>query len=441
VEVNAAGTASVVATPGLSPSLFNPFGEAVDAQSDLFIADSGNNRIVEVNAAGTASVVATPGLSLALFNPSGVAVDAQGDLFIADTGNNQIVEVQTSLPVTKASQTISFTAPTSPITFVSNETVPLNASGGASGNAVVFSIDGSSTGTGSISGTTLTVTGLGSIVIDANQAGDSNYNAAAQVQQTLVANQGSQTVTFGPLSPVTFGVAPLMLSATSSSGLAVTYSVLSGPGSISGTTLTVTGAGSILVQANQAGNDNDASGTVTDSIGLALSGLLDWTVKRPYTPIVTATGGTGPYTFTLASGALPTGLTFNANGTFSGAPTATGPFTFTLQASQGTSASGTRTYTVNIHAVPTISNLTVTQWIVGQSGFTGTMTIANGTPQCIIVGKPTGVPPGLTAVLSGNTISFTGTPSKAGTFKGKITIRDLAGDLVTKTFAIKINLH
>ena len=55
-----------------------------------------------------------------------------------------------------------------------------------SGNPVVFSIDSTSTGTGSISGSTLTVTGAGTFVLDANQAGNSNYNAAPQVQQTLV---------------------------------------------------------------------------------------------------------------------------------------------------------------------------------------------------------------------------------------------------------------
>ena len=89
VEVNAAGTASIVALPGLSLSY--PNGVAVDGRGELFIADLYNFRIVELSAAGSASVVATPGLSLAY--PEGVAVDAQGDLFIADEGNNRIVEV------------------------------------------------------------------------------------------------------------------------------------------------------------------------------------------------------------------------------------------------------------------------------------------------------------------------------------------------------------
>ena len=55
------------------------------------------------------------------------------------------------------------------------------------------------------------------------------------------------------------------------------------------------------------------------------------------------------------------------------------------------------------------------------------------------MGWPIGVPPGLTAVLSGNTIRFTGKPIIAGTFNASITIKDSAGVQITKKFTIKIN--
>ena len=89
--------------------------------------------------------------------------------------------------------------------------------------------------------------------------------------------------------------------------------------------------------------------------------------------------------------------------------------------------------------VPTIGNLTVTQWTARYAGFTGTMTIADGSPTFAIVGAPKGLPQGMTAVLSGNTIGFTGTPTKAGTFNGSITIRDSANFQLTKKFTITIN--
>ncbi len=64
---------------------------AVDGAGDVFIADTGNNRVVvdKPNGAGgyTQSVVDDTGLS----DPEGVAVDGAGDVFIADTVDNQVV--------------------------------------------------------------------------------------------------------------------------------------------------------------------------------------------------------------------------------------------------------------------------------------------------------------------------------------------------------------
>ena len=86
--------------------LFNPTGVAVDASgNNLFIADSASNRVRWVNLQnnmidlvagnGTAGYVGVTGASTAgeLDDPEGVAVDAQGDIFIADSGNAMIREV------------------------------------------------------------------------------------------------------------------------------------------------------------------------------------------------------------------------------------------------------------------------------------------------------------------------------------------------------------
>ena len=67
------------------------------------------------------------------------------------------------------------------------------------------------------------------------------------------------------------------------------------------------------------------------------------------------------------------------------------------------------------------------------------MTISSGTPLYAVVGKPVGAPPGMGAVLSGNTIHFTGTPSKSGTFHGTIVITDSAGFQITKKYTIVIS--
>jgi sugar lactone lactonase YvrE len=81
----------------------DPASVAVDSSGNLFIADNGNNRIRKVGTNGIISTVAgngTPGYSgegravtNALKSPQGVAVDASGNLFIADTGNQRVRKV------------------------------------------------------------------------------------------------------------------------------------------------------------------------------------------------------------------------------------------------------------------------------------------------------------------------------------------------------------
>ena len=135
----------------------------------------------------------------------------------------------------------------------------------SSGLAVTFSVV---SGPAKVSGTVLTITGAGTVVVAANQVGNANYNSAPQVTRTITVNKAAQTIAFAqPGTPVTYGVAPLTLSARSGSGLAVTFSVASGPGKVSGATLIITGAGTVVVAANQAGNANYAAAPqVTRSI-------------------------------------------------------------------------------------------------------------------------------------------------------------------------------
>lgn len=64
----------------------------------------------------------------------------------------------------------------------------------------------------------------------------------------------NQTITFGALPNKTFGDAPFAVSASASSGLAVAFSIVSGPATITGNLVTLTGHGHVVVRASQAGN-------------------------------------------------------------------------------------------------------------------------------------------------------------------------------------------
>jgi len=92
--------------PAVSASLSFPLATAVDKQGNLYIVDSGNNRLRIVSAAtGIISTVAGisgscgfsgdggPASAAAMCKPAHVAVDQQGNLFISDTGNNRIRRV------------------------------------------------------------------------------------------------------------------------------------------------------------------------------------------------------------------------------------------------------------------------------------------------------------------------------------------------------------
>jgi streptogramin lyase len=76
----------------LGSGLNAPYGVAVDATGNLFIADTGNNRVIEISTKGATSTVPASGLSL----PSGVAVDADDNVYIADTYNSRVVKVSSS---------------------------------------------------------------------------------------------------------------------------------------------------------------------------------------------------------------------------------------------------------------------------------------------------------------------------------------------------------
>ena len=115
VASNYFGTYSGDGGAATNAGLNGPTGLALDASGNLFIADSGNNRIRKVDAKGVITTVAGNGAvtniqyngqtqgyysgdggaatNASLYSPSGVVVDDSGNLFIADTGNNRIRKV------------------------------------------------------------------------------------------------------------------------------------------------------------------------------------------------------------------------------------------------------------------------------------------------------------------------------------------------------------
>jgi hypothetical protein len=118
---------------------------------------------------------------------------------------------------------------------------------------------------------TVTLIGAGTVVLAANQAGNENYSAASEVTTSFSVSKSSQTIAaFGAISDKVFGAGPFAVTVpTSSSSLPVTLSVKSGPASVNGNTVTLTGAGTVVLAANQSGNANyNAAPEVTTSFSV-----------------------------------------------------------------------------------------------------------------------------------------------------------------------------
>jgi CARDB/PKD-like domain len=229
-------------------------------------------------------------------------------------------------------QTITFPA-MAPKSFGDAPFVPFATA--SSGLPVAFTI---LSGPASINTQTnlVTITGIGNVVVRASQSGDNVYDTAAFVVQSFVVNPAPQIITFPVISNQDYANPSVVLNATSNSGLPVTYSVLSGPATISGSTVTLTGLGTVTIRASQNGNTNFAAAANVDvsfCVNVsALNTISGFTNLCPATASYTINNVPGAtYFWRIAGGAtLPsTTNTVNVNwttpGVYSLLVSATGP--------------------------------------------------------------------------------------------------------------------
>jgi MBG domain (YGX type) len=201
--------------PGLSPRATPPASysgvvkQAVNPAPVVTVTENGQHIggvPITLAYSGTGSPtglgpVTTAGGTGATFSSLTATAAAQGTLTVSlpITGSGNSVQppaltASATLNIHSTAQTITFVAP-SPLTY-GYAPFTLTATGGASANQVIFSLDAASTpGAAVLSGNTLTITGVGTIVIDANQAAGAGYTAAAQVQQRIVVNPAPLTIT------------------------------------------------------------------------------------------------------------------------------------------------------------------------------------------------------------------------------------------------------
>ncbi|HXL90252.1 MAG TPA: putative Ig domain-containing protein [Streptosporangiaceae bacterium] len=294
-------------------------------------------------------------------------------------------------------QQIAFTS-TPPSPAVVGGTYSPAATGGGSGNPVTFSIDSASTdGACSISGGTVSFAGPGMCTVDANQVGDTDYSAAAQVQQSFTIGQAAQAVTFTstPPSPAVVGGTYIPAATGGGSGNPVTFSIdsasTSGACSISSGTVSFASPGTCTVDANQAGNAGYTAAPQAQQV-ITVDQVPSFVVASPAT---TATAGQAyGYTF-MASGTpapsyalsgAPSWLSIDAStGTVSGTvPAGTTSFSYSVTATNAVGTATAGPFTVTVTAASTKADLAAglscpASLAVGKTG-TCTLTVTNNGP-------------------------------------------------------------
>jgi len=272
--------------------------------------------------------------------------------------------------------------------------------------------------------------------------------ATFTVNQAAQGTQVPQTITFGALSDVNVGAAPFAISATASSGLAVSFaSTAPSVCTVSGNTVTILGTGTCTINASQAGNaDYLAAPGVSQSFtvaSLTVRGgpLTSGNVAFSYSANVTATGGTPPYTWALVGGTLPDGgVTVSSSGAIMGTPKTPGTYTFTVQATDAAGATALGTFTITIAPAPLVLT-SVSSFPAGYAG-------SPYPPQ--ILSASGGVQPYTFSISNGSLATglispsssfpqISGTPTATGTFGFTVVVTDSAGSVASASTSITVN--
>ena len=175
-------------------------------------------------------------------------------------------------------------------------------------------------------------------------------------------------------------------------------------------------------------SDNQGQGTITnDDVPVTVSPapLPGATVAAAFSQTLTASGGTGPYSFAVTAGSLPPGMVQASGGLLNGTPTGGGTFNFTITATDSSAFpgpySGSQAYTLTV--VPPNITLSSTSLPGGTRtvAYNASVTASGGTMPYSYAVTAGALPGGLTLGTNG---VITGTPTTVGTFNFSITATD-----------------
>ena len=248
---------------------------------------------------------------------------------------------------------------------------------------------------GPTAGTNLSCTSTQcSVTSPAETAGvvDVTVTTAGGTSAKTSADQFSYS-TVSPPAPTVTSVSPSSGPTSGGTIVTITGTNLTGAtgidfGSIAGTNLSCTSTQCSVTSPGEAAGTIDVTATTpggtsaktaadqftyllgSSPVAVVTTSVAPATVGTTYSASLSASGGTTPYTWSLASGTLPTGLTLSPGGTISGAPTAAGTSNFTVSVSDSSSPAKTaaRALSITVTSVPPSPVSSPGYWMLGWDG-------------------------------------------------------------------------
>ena len=179
--------------------------------------------------------------------------------------------------------------------------------------------------------------------------------------------------------------------------------------------------------------------TIVSTLGITTTSLPNALVSSPYSQALAATAGTAPYTWTLASGALPPGLSLSGS-TISGTPTTAGTYNLTVQATDSSTPShqsATQALSIYVNSPVSVATASLAGGLV-TTAYSQSLAASGGTPGYTWSITTGALPNGLSLNSSGNIF---GTPTTAGTANFTVQVTDSTSPLhQTATKALSITI-
>lgn len=249
-------------------------GAALAPDGTIYLAESDTGRIRTYSTSGYLGTLRDPEGQPVVFNdPRGIAVDASGILYVGEAGAHRIAGylrppriVQEPASVNAASGatvTLSVNASGTPLAIYQWYRNGTALEGATSGSFVIGS---------------LSAQNAGDYTVEVRNAGGYAVSAPAHV-----AVGQSQNITFAGPGDRSLTSQPIALVATASSGLPVSFTVISGPATIEGSALTLTGTGTVLVRASQIGDDQYSPAAPIERSFTVRYTMVSWT-EEFFTP-------------------------------------------------------------------------------------------------------------------------------------------------------------